>query len=170
MAGSPFLSTGADNRRMCILCNEYVKDKDDISNVTLAGLQSLQTLAGRWVSVDQSTCSRTPYTEFRLAANRLSCHCTNMCVHDSCRITFRTRIKRRETQSSSPTPEPPSSKSASESSDIDIAPYRIRRGSMQKGVCFVCDLETSNDSKQYNNRGLGRCSEENKTFNGLKNR
>ena len=39
---------------------------------------------------------------------------------------------------------------------------RIRRGSLhKKKACFVCNLETKDDNKAYNNGGLCRCSEEN---------
>ena len=41
-------------------------------------------------------------------------------------------------------------------------PYRIRRGLLKKEkLCFVCNTETQNDVKPFNDGSLGRCSEEN---------
>ena len=91
---------------------------------------------------------------------RLSSHHKDMIVHKRCQITFRNRLKRKETQSSQL--EPSSSEYVSESSESDNKPCRFPRKSLQKKhICFICNLETSDDSKQYNNGGLGRCSEEN---------
>ena len=160
METTPFLSPGADTRKRCLLCNENIKDKEDISNVTEIGLKSLQTLAKRWEKLDRSSCTLPPYGEFQLAMPRLSSHHKDMIVHKRCQITFRNRVKRKETQSSQL--EPSSSEYVSESSESDNKPCRFPRKSLQKKhICFICKLETSDDSKQYNNGGLGRCSEEN---------
>ena len=95
-----FLSPGVDTRKRCLLCNENIKDKEVISNVTEIGLKSLQTLAKRWEKLDRSSCTLPPYGEFQLTKPRLSSHHKDMIVHKWCQITFRNRVKRKETQCS----------------------------------------------------------------------
>ena len=93
METTPFLSPGADTRKMCLLCNENIKDKEDISNVTEIGLKSLQTLAKRWEKLDRTSCTLPPYGEFQLAMPRVSSHHKDMIVHKLCQITFQNRVK-----------------------------------------------------------------------------
>lgn len=92
---------------------------------------------------------------------RLSSPGHDVNIHENCRITFRNRIARKEAQ----TRKLPvsSSETIHESNEPVAAPaYRIRRGSLQKKqICFVCNVETTDDSKPYNSGGLGRCSEKN---------
>ena len=138
------------------------------SHLSEDGLQSLRELAERWAKLDQRVCTEAPYSEFQSAVLRLpeavsGARNVKTSMHENCRISFRTRLARKEMQNEkllllgSENPGPQSDAA------VDVTqPYRIRRGSLQKKrVCFVCNEETANDSKPFNSGGLGRCSEKN---------
>ena len=159
MALTPFLSTRVSSKGSCSLCNEPIKD-NDTAEVGPSGLKTLKALADRWAAIDNTLCSQSPYTEFKLASTRLSGdHHSNVMVHKSCRINFRTRVTRLEAI----TPKQSSSTAEQTTEPTDESlPYRISRGSLKKKrLCFVCNVETANDVKQFNDGGLGRCSEDN---------
>ena len=160
MASTPFLSVEGGEKGICCLCNENIKDNDIVSNLSDDGLKSLQELADRWVKINKCLCSQPPYTEFLLAAPRLSKAHNDINIHENCRITFRNRLSRKEAQSSKLISA--HSVSTHESSEAVAAAYRTRRGLLpKKQMCFVCNEETKYDNKPYNNGGLGRCSEQN---------
>ena len=155
MASTPILSLARGDKPLCCLCNETIKDVESAYNLTEEGLQSIQELAARWVKVYKSLCTQAPYAEFQSAAVRLSSAGHDVKIHVNCRITFRNRIARKKNQSHKL---PVSSlETIHESNEPVAAPaYRIRRGSLQKKqICFVCNVETKDDSKPYNSGGLG---------------
>lgn len=145
------------------LRNERIDKGEPSSKLTQDGLQSIRALAERWVKIDQSLCTQAPYVEFLSAAQRLSSAGQDVYVHENCRITFRNRITRKEAQSKKLLPSS-SGTTGSHKSNEDVAspPYRIRRGSLPtKKICFICNVQTADDSKPFNSGGLGQCSEKN---------
>ena len=75
-------------------------------------------------------------------------------THKDCRITFRTRIRRKEEQQN---------KEDSDKSNVQKIPEtvnrRISRNTNLLKTCFICNERTHFDENAYNNGGIGRCSE-----------
>ena len=81
----------------CLLCNITYGTLDNFTVIRGTGLTSLRTvLIDGYVSL----CDDSPYSEFRAAASRLSSvEMEAMYVHKSRRITFHSRISKKEEQS-----------------------------------------------------------------------
>ena len=154
MTAKPLLSQEG-RELLCVLCNNFITTNADFSKVGKDGVKRYRELADRWARVDSSlsVCCKTPYSEFLLAASRLSGADGGIIIHNSCRINFQTRLNRIESQCGKHQPS-----RAITSSDISsIKPYRVSRGSLQqKHICFVCNIETPNDNKTYNDGGIGK--------------
>jgi len=138
----------------------------DVSKVAENGLQRYRELADKWSRIDSSlpACSKAPYAEFLMAAQRLSAVNHDITVHNSCRINFQTRLKHFEGQCNKPQQPTDTQPSDSEilDSETGTRPYRVRRGSMPHNkVCFICNTVTPNDENAHNEGGIGRCSEDN---------
>ena len=56
MALTSYLRTDIIEKGKCSLCNECIRDNDDVSKVAAGGLESLQALAERWANVAESVC------------------------------------------------------------------------------------------------------------------
>eukprot|EP00794_Sanderia_malayensis_P008248 gene8248-9129_t len=154
-----FLDVGLAERDKCILCNSitddrYVKIKND-------GLTTLNQLADRWQALDDRLCTEYPYDEFKQAKNRIPSEIgtEDVVAHSTCRVTFRTRIKRKEEQNEKLEPLPVADCDVDEATSTNPNLKISREKGRPKLLCFVCNEETNYDKRQYNKGGLGRCSE-----------
>eukprot|EP00794_Sanderia_malayensis_P018600 gene18600-20470_t len=154
-----FLDVGLAERDKCILCNSitddrYVKIKND-------GLTTLNQLADRWQALDDRLCTEYPYDEFKQAKNRIPSEIgtEDVVAHSTCRVTFRTRIKRKEEQNEKLEPLPVADCDVDEATSTNPNLKISRKKGRPKLLCFVCNEETDYDQRQYNKGGLGRCSE-----------
>eukprot|EP00794_Sanderia_malayensis_P020787 gene20787-22825_t len=154
-----FLDVGLAERDKCILCNSitddrYVKIKND-------GLTTLNQLADRWQALDDRLCTEYSYDEFKQAKNRIPSEIgtEDVVAHSTCRVTFRTRIKRKEEQNEKLEPLPVADCDVDEATSTNPNLKISSEKGRPKMLCFVCNKETNYDKRQYNKGGLGRCSE-----------
>ena len=119
MAAKPFLGKGAIEWDLCVFCDSHIKD-NDVSKLAENSLPRYRELADRWSKIDSSlsVCSKAPYAQFLSAAQRLSGVNGDINIHNSCHVSFQTRLKRTEEQCSKLQPSPGTESSDTEKLDL----------------------------------------------------
>ena len=95
MTNQSFLNVNWTIGNQCIHCNQVVKNEEKWEDVT-EGIRALKERAERWKSLDSRECLEHPYNEFCLVSDHITDR--KVTVHDNCKITFRNRIGRKESQ------------------------------------------------------------------------
>ena len=78
-------------------------------------------------------------------------------AHSSCRITFRTQLKRHQVTETSAEPLEDEPLHYYDEDIVNTRSSRSKSVSIQERVCFICHVSSENDNNQG---GLGRCSKD----------
>ena len=140
MSLTSFLSASTSYDKRCVLCNLIIANNDRIAKITSEEFASLREQATKWASINTICCSEPPYSEFQKVLGRISTTFNeNYIVHKRCRITFRTRLARKEAMNQNLlTEDIGNCDLKSEPSTSDGFTQRNRRESNKKKmICFV---------------------------------
>ena len=145
MAASPFMNTGSDDRSRCQLCNEHFITRKMSRELIQLGFTQSRNL--EMETVDMTLCLEPRYSEFQLARSRLWTNMSLWWMDKSFRITFRNRLKHKETQSGQL--HQSNRELVAGSSDMKSATYRLpREPVIKEDICFVCDMVMAADREQ----------------------
>ena len=159
MINQSFLNINWTTRNRCILCSQVVKNNEKWKDITEEGIRTLNELAEQWKNLDFRVCLEHPYNEFHLVSDRITDG--KVTVHNNCRITFRNRISRKESQKKQ-LPEIIEEEPMDESFDqlqCENIVCAKRQGTKHYNHCFFCnETKRPSDIKTFNDGGLSRCS------------
>ena len=150
----------------CLLCNSPINEKEKKA-VHEAGLQTIRNNAVLWSQIDERVCQEDPYRSFRGAIFRLPNEFQEaLFIHQSCGITFRNKVKAKQSQSDSLRKAERERNTETQdictgSSSVEVIQRkRLIREKSNASICVICNTKTDNDENAYNDGGLARCSEQ----------
>lgn len=162
MAAQPFLAAHSTERTKCLLCAKIIVDKEKKQTIGTSGLSTIEEKAVLWANVLVPDGDE-PYKEFTCVQERITRATTKSFeAHSSCRLMFRTHLDRKQKEYGI--------KENTEvvySDKVELEEYNKQEEKRASGrvvkkvnfICFICNTNTSKDTKPYGEGGLGRCSE-----------
>ena len=150
----------------CLLCNCPIDEKEKKA-VHEAGLQTIRNNDELWSQIDERVCQEDPYRSFRVAIFRLPNEFQEaLLIHKSCGITFRNKVKAKQSQSDSLRKADRDSNTETQeictrSSSVEVIQRkRTLREKSIASICVICNTRTDKDEDAYNDGGLARCSDQ----------